>query len=104
MNRIQDLGMSRRHFMTHLVASAATVPALNFISHVKSHAADLKKRQKACILMWMSGGPPTIDIWDMKPESKNGGEFKPIGTAAGFKICEHLPKTAQIANKLSIIR
>ena len=97
-------GISRRHFLTHLAASASTIPALNFISHVKAHAAELKKKQKACILMWMSGGPPTIDIWDLKPESKNGGEFKPIDTKGSMQIGELMPKTAGVMDKLSVIR
>lgn len=55
--------------------------------------------------MWMGGGPPTIDIWDLKPGSKNGGEFSPIDTAApGVQISEHMPKTAQVFDKLSIVR
>jgi hypothetical protein len=97
-------GMTRRHFFSHLAASAATLPALDFISHVKANAAELKKRNKACILMWMSGGPPTIDIWDLKPGSKNGGEFQPIDTKGDLQISEHMPKTAQIMNELSVVR
>jgi len=55
--------------------------------------------------MWMGGGPPTIDLFDLKPGSKNGGEFKPIKTAAtGIQITEHLPQTAKVFNDLSLIR
>lgn len=98
-------GMSRRHFMNHMAAAAATIPTLNFINHLQAHAAEARKNQKACILMWMGGGPPTIDIWDLKPGSKNGGEFKPIDTAAkGVQISEHMPKTAQVFDNLSIVR
>lgn len=104
MSLSQFPGMSRRHFMRHLAAGAATVPALDFISHVKANAAQLKKNNKACILMWMSGGPPTIDIWDLKPGSKNGGEFKPISTAGNLQISEHMPKTAQVMDHLSVVR
>lgn len=104
MNLMTPAGMSRRHFIGHLAAGAATIPALNFISHVKANAAELKKRQKACILMWMSGGPPSIDIWDLKPESKNGGEFKPINTKGDLQISEHMPKTAAVMDNLSVIR
>ncbi|MBM82346.1 MAG: hypothetical protein CMJ78_17410 [Planctomycetaceae bacterium] len=97
--------MNRRHFMQHMASAAATIPALQFISHMQANAAELKKRNKACILMWMGGGPPTIDIWDLKPGSKNGGEFKPIDTAApGVQISEHMPKTAQVFDDLSIVR
>ncbi len=97
-------GMSRRHFLGHLAATAATVPAMNFISHVQANAAELKKRNKACILMWMSGGPPSIDIWDLKPGSKNGGEFQPIDTKGNLQISEHMPKTAQVMDELSVVR
>jgi hypothetical protein len=97
-------GMSRRHFVRHLAASAATIPALDFIQHVKTHAADLKRNNKSCILMWMSGGPPTIDIWDLKPGSKNGGEFQPVSTKGALQISEHMSKTAQVMDQLSVVR
>ena len=60
--------------MQHMATAASTVPAMQFISNLQAHAQDIKKAQKACILMWMGGGPPTIDIWDLKPGSKNGGK------------------------------
>ena len=53
----------------------------------------------------MGGGPTTIDLWDMKPDSANGGEHKPKATAAsGISITEHLPKVAEQFKHLSIIR
>lgn len=98
-------GMGRRHFMQHVATAAATIPAMNFLSHVQANAATVQAKNKACILMWMSGGPPTIDIWDLKPGSKNGGEFNPIDTAAsGVQISEHMPKTAKMFNDLSVVR
>ena len=63
----------------------------------------MRKNQKSCILIWLGGGPPTIDMWDIKPGSKNGGEFKPI-TTGGYKSPNILPKTAKIASKISIVR
>lgn len=100
-----NYGMNRRHFMQHMATAAATVPAMNFLNHVQANAATVRANQKACILMWMSGGPPTIDIWDLKPGSKNGGEFQPIDTAApGVQISEHMPETAKVFNDLSVVR
>lgn len=97
-------GMSRRHFLNHMATAAATIPTLQFLSHLQANAAEVKKNQKACILMWMSGGPPTIDIWDLKPGSKNGGEFKPISTSGDLQISEHMPKTAKVMKNLSVVR
>jgi len=105
MSLIIPEGMSRRHFMQHMATSVALLPGMQFLSHLQANAAEVKKKQKACILMWMGGGPPTIDIWDLKPGSKNGGEFKPIKTAAaGVEISEHMPETAKQFKNLSIVR
>ena len=105
MSLIIPEGMSRRHFMQHMATSVAMVPGMQFLSHLQANAAEVKKKKKACILMWMGGGPPTIDLWDLKPGSKNGGEFKPIKTAApGVEISEHLPETAKQFKNLSIVR
>lgn len=97
--------MNRRHFFRHLATSAATLPTMQFLSHLQAHAEDVRKNQKSCILMWMGGGPPTIDIWDLKPGSKNGGEFRPIATKApGIEICEHMAQTAQVMDELALVR
>lgn len=99
-----NIKMSRRHFINHLTASAATIPTLQFISEVRANATKIKKNQKACILVWLGGGPPTIDMWDLKPNSPNGGEFKPISTAGDGQICELFPKLAKQMNDFSLIR
>jgi hypothetical protein len=104
MNLHVPSGMTRRHFLNHAMTSAAALPALDFLLHLEANAATVRKNQKACILLWLGGGPPTIDMWDMKPGSKNGGEFKPIATTGSFQICEHMPKVAKIGSKLSIVR
>lgn len=97
-------GMSRRHFMRHMAAGATILPAMQFINHVQANAQAVRRNQKACILLWMSGGPPTIDIWDLKPGSRNGGEFQPIATRGDMQISEHMPKTAGVMDELSIVR
>src|SRR5689334_18115403 len=46
------------------------------------------------IQFWLSGGPATIDIWDLKPDAPEEirGEFRPISTTApGVAIVEHMP-------------
>jgi uncharacterized protein (DUF1501 family) len=98
-------GMNRRHFLKHLAgASALTVPALSLGESLVANAATLKRNHKSCILLWMGGGPPSIDIWDMKPGAATGGTFKPISTTGEGQINELLPKVAQQMKHLSIVR
>src|SRR5437867_339133 len=52
------------------------------------------RRANSVIMVWLSGGPATIDMWDLRPNAPEGirGEFRQIDTAAdGIRICEHLP-------------
>ncbi len=99
-------GMSRRHFMSHLAGAAALAgPAATFTSSILANAADMKKRHKAAILLWMGGGPSTMDIWDLKPGATTGGPFKPISTSAdGIQISEHMPLMAQQMHHMSLVR
>ena len=63
------------------------------------------KKPKACILLWMNGGPSHLDTWDPKPGAMTGGPFKAINTRQqGVQICEHLPQVADVADKLAIVR
>ena len=98
-------GMSRRHFMQHLAgASALALPAINFTNALAASATDLKKKHKACIMLWMGGGPSTIDIWDLKPGTSTGGQFTPIDTSGDMQICEHMPMMAKQMHHMAIVR
>jgi uncharacterized protein (DUF1501 family) len=98
--------MSRRHFMSHVsAATGLAASATAFTGAIAVEAAALRKRGKSCILLWMGGGPSTIDIWDLKPGSVGGGPFKPIGTTAnGVEICEHMPLMAKQMHHMAIVR
>ncbi len=97
--------MSRRHFMTHLAgASAMTIPALTLGHSLQVHADELKRKRKSAILLWMGGGPSSIDIWDLKPGAATGGPFQPISTSGDVQICEHMPLTASQMHHLAIVR
>jgi hypothetical protein len=88
-----------------MAMTAMAVPAMQFTRAIQANAATLKKEGKSCILLWMSGGPATIDIWDLKPDDPNGGEFKPMSTSVpGIQISQHMPTVAKQMNHLAIIR
>jgi uncharacterized protein (DUF1501 family) len=56
-------------------------------------------------MLWLNGGPATIDMWDLKPGHDNGGPFKEIETTVpGLRISEHLPNLAKQAKEMAIIR
>ncbi|MEX2171498.1 MAG: DUF1501 domain-containing protein [Pirellulales bacterium] len=64
-------------------------------------------RAKSCILLWLDGGPSHLETFDLKPDapSEVRGPFKPIATnVPGIQICELMPHTARVTDKLSIIR
>jgi hypothetical protein len=62
---------------------------------------------KSCILIYLWGGPPQQDLWDMKPDSAPGirSHFRPIPTVIpGIDVCEHLPLLAQHTDKTAFVR
>lgn len=97
--------VSRREMM-QLASAGVLGPALSgwFPSFAKEAGKD-PGRKRSCILLWMGGGPSTIDLFDLKPGTANGGPFKEIATAApDLKIGEHLPKLAKHGKQLAVIR
>src|SRR5262245_37914203 len=97
--------LNRRHFLKHLAGlSALAVPGLSFMNALRAAEPALKKDNKSLIIMWMGGGASHMDLWDLKPGSENGGDFKPMKTAAsGIEISEVLPKLGQQFKNLSLI-
>ena len=80
-------------------ACAGWLPAL------AAEVAQDPRRRRHCILLWMSGGPSQTDTFDMKPGHANGGEFQEIATRVpGLRFSEHLPKLAEHADRLAVIR
>ncbi len=98
-------GMTRRHFMQHLAGSSAAVTAsMTMGNAIYANSEELKRNRKSAILLWMGGGPATIDIWDLKPGAATGGPFRPISTTGDLQICEHMPMMAQQMHNMSIVR
>ena len=70
-------------------------------------ATQAKATAKSCILIWLDGGPSHLETFDLKPEAplEVRGPFRAISTnVPGISICEHLPRTAQVCDKLAILR
>lgn len=100
-----DTTLSRRHLL-RVGAISTAVSMSGWLGRVARAANDARSKPKrSCILLWMNGGPATIDLWDLKPGHENGGPYKEIATnAPGLKIGEHLPKIAKFGDRLAILR
>jgi hypothetical protein len=64
-------------------------------------------KAKQLLVVWMAGGPPHTDMFDMKPDSPVDyrGEFRPIhSNVPGLDVCELMPDLAKMADKYTIIR
>ena len=97
--------LNRRNFIGHSTGLAAlSMASLTFGQQIIKNHSKLHKDQKAAILIWLGGGPPTIDMWDLKPGTNEGGPFQPISTTGDFQISEHMPLLAQRGDDFSLIR
>src|SRR5688572_12039058 len=67
----------------------------------------IKARAKSVIFLFQYGGPSHVDMFDMKPNAPEGirGPYKPMSSNAdGIQVCEKLPKTAKVMDKVTLIR
>lgn len=97
-------GLSRR---TMLKAGALAMGGLSLPQLLAVEEATGRKSQKSIIMVFLSGGPPHQDMFDLKMDApvEIRGEFKPIPTnVPGLDICEHLPLLAQRMDRLAVIR
>ena len=95
----------RRDFLRAIPAAALAAGAVGWQDTMVASAADLRRSGKACILLWMQGGPSQFETFDPKPGHANGGETKAIDTAvSGIQLADNLPQTAAAINDLCVIR
>src|SRR5262245_26451359 len=96
---------SRRDMLRLSMAGAVGTSMSGWFGSLAQATVDQKDRKRACILLWMSGGPSQMDTFDLKPGHANGGLFKEIPTAVpGIKFSEHLPKLAKWTERMAIVR
>jgi len=102
-----NMNLNRRDAMIRLGQVGAGALTLPGLLTQQASARTTPGRAKSCILVYLWGGPPQQDMWDMKPEAPEGirSLFRPIATSVpGMQISDQLPLTAQHADKMAIIR
>lgn len=100
-------GVSRRDFLQVGGLCVGGLTLANLMRLQAQGAVTRKAGNKAVIMVWLEGGPSHHDMYDLKPDApvEIRSEYKPTSTVVpGMQICELLPRQAQIADKLAIIR
>jgi len=101
--------VSRRSFLRRSLINGTALSCCGSLSgwlpSLARAAAEAKGPAKSVVLLWLNGGPATIDLWDLKSGHANGGPFKSIATSAsGVRVSEHLPNWAKWMKHAAIVR
>ncbi|HYE21875.1 MAG TPA: DUF1501 domain-containing protein [Tepidisphaeraceae bacterium] len=98
--------VSRRDILRVGAIASLGLTLPNYLRLVHADALNPKAKAKSAIFVFLGGGPPHLDTFDMKPDApaEIRGEFNPIATnVPGVRICEHLPNLAKCADKYAVI-
>jgi uncharacterized protein (DUF1501 family) len=102
------IATDRRTFLRAGVGGLAGLLAARWFSSGDAMAAGEAAgatSAKACIVLWLNGGPSHLDTFDPKPGAATGGPFKAIKTRSpAIQLCEHLPRLAERADKIAVVR
>jgi hypothetical protein len=97
--------VSRRGFLRRLAAGSAAVAGLRMSDCLSALAGELKQQGRACILLWMAGGPSQFETLDPKPGSDNQGPTKAIASSVpGIQVAEHWTRMAAVMQEFAVIR
>jgi len=97
-------GVKRRDFLR---LGALGMGGLALPDLLRAEAASGNRSNKSVIMIYLAGGPPHQDTFDLKMDapSEIRGPFKPINTnVPGIQICEHMPRLAKMMDKVALLR
>lgn len=103
----QGTDISRRNFLSVGSLGVAGLTLADLLRLKAQGATEPKARTKSVIMIYLHGGPPHIDMYDLKPAAppEYRGEFQPIRTnVPGLDICELMPRQATMADQFTIVR
>lgn len=108
IHRFSDCeGFARRDFLKIGAAGLVglSLPELLKLEARANNQPAPRRRAANVIMVWLAGGPATIDMWDLKPGAPTGGEFRERPSAApGIRISEHLPRMANVLDRCTVVR
>ena len=95
ISHAMSAGLNRRDAMKLATSGVAASSLSGWLPVLANAETRLTSKAKACIVLWMDGGPSHKDTFDLKPDApaEFRGEFAPGQTMVpGLKICNLLPK------------
>lgn len=104
---MSSLEFTRRGFLKAGAVSVGGGVLENLLRNESQAMGAPVAEQRSVILLMQKGGPSQLDMWDMKPDApvEYRGEFSSIpSNISGYRVCELMPKLAQMCDKLSILR
>jgi hypothetical protein len=104
--RVSGRGVvNRRGFLRCLTGGATTLAGLRVSECLSARADEMRQQGKACILLWMAGGPSQFETFDPKPGADTQGPTRAIATSvAGLQIAEHWTHLAPLMNEVALLR
>jgi hypothetical protein len=98
--------LHRRDALLRLGLGGLALPTL-LRAEQAGAASPSRRKAKSCIYLFLWGGPPQQDLWDMKPDAPQGirSQFQPIRTnVPGISICDQMPLLARQMDKVAVLR
>jgi uncharacterized protein (DUF1501 family) len=104
--RVNSRGLvSRRAFLRHVAAGGAALAGLRWSDCLSARADAIRAQGKACILLWMAGGPSQFETFDPKPGADTQGPTKAIATSVpNLQIAEHWTRLAPLMKEVGLVR
>ncbi len=101
--------VARREFLRTgvLGLGGLTLPQLFQLREARAASGINVPADTSVIFVWLPGGPPHMEMYDMKPDApaEYRGEFRPIATTVpGLEVCELMPLHAKLAHKYNVVR
>src|SRR5688500_15768107 len=107
MFRRLDPPPSRRELLKLAAAGVGSGSLSAWVEPLAARAAGDGRKGRACVVLWMDGGPSHLDTFDPKPDARAEvrGEFKAIPTATpGIHVSERFPTLAGLMKDLALVR
>jgi hypothetical protein len=103
--RVSSRGIVSRRAFLRCLAGGATAAGMRWSDCLSARSEEIRRQGRACILLWMAGGPSQFETFDPKPGADTQGPTKDIATSvSGLRIAEHWTHMAPMMKEVAVLR